>query len=165
MKKALVEAGAQAKVVAQRLGMLTSAKGSQVHIDYSFLTSSSVLFDAIYIPGGDGSAQALQKEADAIEFVQEAYKHCKTIAATGAGAGAYSLHALDETTWAGPIMKVIRKHRRWVLSSVRRVITAGLPSSSSTRWPSIAIGRESCRFIRSDSWMSSRGVSCVSTGD
>jgi len=71
--------------VAPRLGMLTSAKGAQVYIDFSFLTSSSVLFDAVYIPGGDGSAQTLEKDADAVEFVKEAYKHCKTIAATGAG--------------------------------------------------------------------------------
>ncbi|HSL03814.1 MAG TPA: catalase, partial [Nitrospiraceae bacterium] len=85
MKKALIEAGAQAKIVAPRLGMLTSAKGAEVHIDFSFLTSSSVLFDAIYIPGGDKSIQALQQEDDAIDFVKEAYKHCKTIATTGAG--------------------------------------------------------------------------------
>ena len=43
MQKALREAGAEAKVVAPRLGMLKSAKGVQVHIDFSFLTSSSVL--------------------------------------------------------------------------------------------------------------------------
>ena len=52
MKKALLGACAQAKVVASRLGLLTSAKGAQVHIDFSFLPSSSVLFDAVYIPGG-----------------------------------------------------------------------------------------------------------------
>jgi len=85
VKKALIEAGAQAKIVAPRLGMLRSAKGADIHIDFSFLTSSSVLFDAIYIPGGDKSIQALQQEDDAVEFVKEAYKHCKTIAATGAG--------------------------------------------------------------------------------
>jgi catalase len=85
VKKALIEAGAQVKIVAPRLGMLTGAKGTEIHIDFSFLTSSSVLFDAVYIPGGDKSVQALQQEDDAIEFVKEAYKHCKTIAATGAG--------------------------------------------------------------------------------
>jgi catalase len=85
MKKALIEVGAQAKIVAPRLGILTSAKGAQLHIDFSFLTSSSVLFDAVYIPGGDKSIQALQQEDDAVEFVKEAYKHCKTLAATGAG--------------------------------------------------------------------------------
>ncbi len=54
-------------------------------MDFSFPTSSSVLFDAVYIPSGDGSAHALQKEEDAVECVKEAYRHCKTIAATGAG--------------------------------------------------------------------------------
>ena len=85
MKKALLAAGAEAKVVAPRLGTLMSAKGAEIPIDFSFLTSSSVLFDAIYIPGGDKSVAALQQEADVTEFVKEAYKHCKTLAAIGAG--------------------------------------------------------------------------------
>jgi catalase len=85
MKKALTAAGAMAKIVAPRLGYLKGAKGAEVKIDYSFLTTASVLFDAVYVPGGEQSVAALLKEADAVHFVNEAYKHCKTIAATGAG--------------------------------------------------------------------------------
>ena len=85
MKKALTAAGAQAKVVAPRLGLLKSAEGPEVKIDFSLLTTSSVMFDAVYIPGGDKSVKTLMDEADAVQFVSEAYKHCKTIAATGAG--------------------------------------------------------------------------------
>lgn len=85
MKKALTAAGAQAKIVAPRLGFLTSDKGVQVKIDFSLLTTASVLFDAVYVPGGEESVAALMGEAEAINFVNEAYKHCKTIAATGAG--------------------------------------------------------------------------------
>jgi catalase len=85
MKKALTAAGAQAKVIAPRLGVLTNSKGGQVNIDFSLLTTSSVLFDAVFIPGGSQSVAALQDEADALHFVNEAYKHCKTIAASGAG--------------------------------------------------------------------------------
>ncbi len=87
MKKALVKAGAQVKIVAPRLGMLKGADGDEVKIDFSLLTSSSVLFDAVYVAGGDKSVAALKQESDAIHFVNEAYKHCKAIAATGAGAG------------------------------------------------------------------------------
>jgi catalase len=87
VKKALLAAGAQAKIVAPRLGMLQGAGGETVEIDFSFLTSASVLFDAVYIAGGEQSAAALQQEAAAIHFVEEAYKHCKAIAATGAGSG------------------------------------------------------------------------------
>ena len=85
MKKALTSAGAQVKVIAPRLGFLKGAGGEEVKIDFSFLTSSSVLFDAVYVPGGEKSVEALKQEADAIHFVNEAYKHCKAIAATGAG--------------------------------------------------------------------------------
>ncbi|MGI8565869.1 MAG: catalase [Pyrinomonadaceae bacterium] len=85
MKGALTAAGAQAKIVAPRLGNLTSAKGKEVKIDFSLLTASSVLFDAVYVPGGEKSVAALKGEADALHFINEAYKHCKTIAATGAG--------------------------------------------------------------------------------
>ena len=45
----------------------------------------SVLFDAVYVPGGDKSAEALAAEASAVLFVREAFKHCKAIAASGAG--------------------------------------------------------------------------------
>ncbi len=85
MKKALTSAGAQIKVIAPRQGFLKGASGEEVKIDFSFLTSSSVLFDAVYIPGGEKSVEALKREAAAIHFVNEAYKHCKAIAATGAG--------------------------------------------------------------------------------
>jgi catalase len=85
MKKALIAAGAQAKIIAPRLGILTSATGTQVNIDFSLLNASSVMFDAVFIPGGLQSVTALQNEADALHFINEAYKHCKTIAASGAG--------------------------------------------------------------------------------
>ncbi|MEP6887240.1 MAG: catalase [Nitrospirales bacterium] len=85
MKKALMAAGAQAKVVAPRLGTLKGAKGAQVTIDFSFLTAGSVLFDAVYIPGGPQSVEILKGDAKALLFVKEAYLHCKTIAATDAG--------------------------------------------------------------------------------
>jgi catalase len=80
MKKALIEAGAQAKIVAPRLGMLTGAKDEIPSISVSYTRFR------LFVPSIRWtSVQALQQEDDAIEFVKEAYKHCKTIAATGAG--------------------------------------------------------------------------------
>ncbi|MEO5702353.1 MAG: catalase, partial [Gammaproteobacteria bacterium] len=87
MTKALLAAGAQAKIVAPRLGFLKGANGAEVKIDFSLLTTSSVMFDAVYVPGGAKSIAALKAEADALHFVNEAYKHCKAIAATGEGVG------------------------------------------------------------------------------
>ena len=60
-------------------------RDAEVNIDFSLLTSSSVMFDAVYVPVGTRAFKRFKKKEDAVEFVQEAYKHCKTIAATGAG--------------------------------------------------------------------------------
>jgi catalase len=85
MKQALAEAGAQGQIVAPRLGFLRGTGDTEFLIDFSLLTAASVLFDAVYVPGGAESIRALAEERDAIEFVTEAYRHCKSIAATGAG--------------------------------------------------------------------------------
>ncbi|MFY9570448.1 MAG: catalase, partial [Blastocatellia bacterium] len=85
MKKALTTAGGICMTVAPRLGVLTGADGEQIKADCSFLTGSSVLFDAVYVPGGEASVEILKMEPEAVNFLNEAYKHCKTIAATGEG--------------------------------------------------------------------------------
>lgn len=87
MVSALAAQGAAAKVVAPRLGFLKTGKGARVKIDFSLLTASSVLFDGVYVPDGAPSAAALKAEPDAVHFVNEAFKHCKSIAAVGEGVG------------------------------------------------------------------------------
>jgi len=86
MNTALLNAGAAPKIVAPRLGTLTGSNASKLKADFSFLTAASVLFDAVYVPGGEASIDALNTQPEAVEFVSEAYKHCKSIAASGAGA-------------------------------------------------------------------------------
>ena len=73
------------KLVAPHGGLLLGAEGKEHSVDFSLLTTSSVMFDAVYVPGGVESIKALLQEADAVHFINEAYKHCKTIAATGEG--------------------------------------------------------------------------------
>jgi catalase len=91
MKQALLTAGALAMTVAPRLGVLTGANGTVVKADFSFLTGSSVLFDAVYVPDGVASVTSLKAEPEAANFLNEANKHCKTIAASGAGVGLLAL--------------------------------------------------------------------------
>ena len=86
LRNALEAGGATAKVVAPRLGELTDSEGKPVNVDHSLPTVSSVLFDAVFIPGGKSSAAALCADANAVLFVKEAYKHGKAIAASGDGA-------------------------------------------------------------------------------
>ena len=85
MKEALEAEGAMAKIIAPRSGSIRSTGGTAIKVDHSFLTSASVLFDAVYVPDGAESVATLKDDADAIHFVNEAYKHCKPIAAEGEG--------------------------------------------------------------------------------
>ncbi len=87
MNKALLTAGALPKTVAPHLGVVTGTDGQQLKVDFSFLTASSVLFDAVYVPGGDDSVNGISQLPDAVEFVSEAFKHCKAIAGSGPGVG------------------------------------------------------------------------------
>jgi len=82
---ALIAGGAQAKIVAPRLGYLRTKQGNNVKIHCSLLTASSVLFDAVYVPGGAEGMASLKTDPAALEFVSEAYKHAKAIAASGTG--------------------------------------------------------------------------------
>ncbi|SDD96194.1 catalase [Mucilaginibacter pineti] len=80
--KAAVEAeGGVVEVIAPRLGFLTSVNDEEINVDESLLGAASVLFDAVYVPGGTNSVATLEADADAVHFLNEAFKHCKPIAA------------------------------------------------------------------------------------
>ncbi|HXH75950.1 MAG TPA: catalase [Bacteriovoracaceae bacterium] len=71
--------GAKATLVSTRAGDLKASTGT-VSIGKTFLTSGSVMFDAVYVPGGKKSISALSRDADVILFLNEAFKHHKSIA-------------------------------------------------------------------------------------
>ncbi len=81
VKKALMAAGAVVEVIAPRQGYVLTEDNKQIPVDKSFLTGASVLYDAVYLPGGTNSVASLEAEPDAIHFLNEAYKYCKAIAA------------------------------------------------------------------------------------
>ncbi|RYG65683.1 catalase HPII, partial [bacterium] len=76
--------GVAAFVVAPFIGEIEGDKGT-VEAKKTFANSTSVLFDAVYVPGGD-SVALLKQLPDARKFIDEAFKHGKAIAATGEGA-------------------------------------------------------------------------------
>ena len=81
----LTAAGAVCKVVGPHLGTVSTASGKQLAVDHTFGNMPSIMFDAVLIPGGAQSATALCATGDAVHFVLEAYKHCKTICALNEG--------------------------------------------------------------------------------
>ena len=83
VSESLLSRGAQPKIVAPHLGYLQTKQGTTVKIHFSLLTASSVLFDAVFVPGGADSVNTLKKDSAAWEFIGEAYKHAKPIGACG----------------------------------------------------------------------------------
>jgi catalase len=85
MQSALVQAGAVPKVIAPRLGRVKTADGSELQADGTLENSAPVLFDAVVLADGEASLKRLMALGQALEFVVNQGRHCKTILALGAG--------------------------------------------------------------------------------
>jgi catalase len=83
-EKALAQAGAKGVLVGPHVGDLPDDAGTNHAVEYSILTTASVLYDAVHVADGEQAAMWVS-EADAVEFVKDAFKHCKTVGAIGAG--------------------------------------------------------------------------------
>lgn len=83
VKDMLMKNNASAHIISQFHGMIKSSSGEEVETDRSHVTTASVLYDAIFIPGGEKNVQAMKQQGDVIHFITEAFKHCKPIGATG----------------------------------------------------------------------------------
>ena len=81
MSNALKKEGAMVKIVAPHGGTVKCDTDMDHDVDAAIATTESVLFDAVYIPGGKASAKTLLKDGKFLKFVNEALKHCKAIAA------------------------------------------------------------------------------------
>ena len=135
MSRLLTAAGAVPKVIGPRLGVLKGARGGTVPVDMSLATVGSVLFDAVYVPGGPQSVAALKEDAMAVLFVHEAYKHCKALAATGVGAELLPpARSADEAIVVGEdaqvaklaldFIRAIGRHRNWAREAAGRRVPA-----------------------------------------
>lgn len=85
MKKALEKENAMVKIIAPHGGTVTCDEDMEHKVDAAIMTTESVLFDAIYIPGGKKSIDKLLEESKYKKFINEAFKHCKAIAADNEG--------------------------------------------------------------------------------
>jgi catalase len=135
MKGALEDEGASVEVVSTHLGFITSLNDEQIQVDDTTLTTASVLFDAVYVPGGANSVASLEADADAVHFLNEAFKHCKPIAAD---AGAIQvieatyfskkvdadegvLIGEDPASLAQNFINAIKQHRFWERERTRKI--------------------------------------------
>jgi catalase len=85
IQQALQDAGASSRIIAAQLGSVATSSGQQLAVDHTFSNMPSVMFDAVLVPGGASSAQALARNGEAVHFILEAFKHCKAICVIGEG--------------------------------------------------------------------------------
>ncbi|TFY98121.1 catalase [Ramlibacter rhizophilus] len=86
LQQVLHDHGLVTRVVASHLGVISTSSGQQLAVDHSIVTMPSVMFDAVLVPAGTASAQALLRSGDAVHFVLEAYRHGKPLCLIGEGA-------------------------------------------------------------------------------
>ena len=82
--EALHEAGAVVRLLGSRLGTVKAADGGSFETDATLENSPSVLFDAVVLPDGAKGVAALAGDGQAVEFLKDQYRHCKTILVLGA---------------------------------------------------------------------------------
>ena len=101
VKAALTSQGAHLDVISQFLSPVKSASGKTVVPDKNYVSVSSVLYDAVYIPGGEESVEAMIEQDYVVNFITEAYKHCKPMGATGEGVNLLAELGLVDSEAAG----------------------------------------------------------------
>ncbi len=122
VKNALKQQGAHAEVISKMLGSLKGASGQQVMVDKNAATVDAVMYDAVFIPGGQQSVQMLSKQGDALRFVAECYKYGKAIAAVSEG-----VNLLKQVN--APGMKIAGPESNGGMVNEQGVITMQNPSN------------------------------------
>nr|WP_234320208.1 catalase [Streptomyces sp. SBT349] len=102
LREALAGGGAVPEVLAPHAGAVLAADGDgTVTVDRAMSTMSSVLYDAVAVPGGGDSVRTLGGDGLARHWVAEAFKHGKSIAALGEGVSLLRELALPGVWLAG----------------------------------------------------------------
>jgi catalase len=83
--ESLKKEGAMVDVFSKTHGMKKAENGKEVKADKTYTIAGSIMYDAVFVPGGSESLEAMRKQGDVIHFINEAFKHCKPIGATGKG--------------------------------------------------------------------------------
>src|SRR5690606_35842254 len=114
---------AQFQLIAPHGGTVRCADNIEHLVDAALMTTESVLFDALYIPGGVNSIAALTREGKVFKFINEALKHCKVIAFDGEAEELFQLSAAKDFVGDEAILLnespeqfagALAKHRNWL---------------------------------------------------
>ena len=101
IRDALQKQGAVVETVGELLGAVKTSEGGSLHVDRSGSGVGSVMYDAVFVPTGDGLAQKLTASGDALHFINEAYKHGKPMGAVGEGVTLLERASIPHVTGQG----------------------------------------------------------------
>jgi catalase len=144
VKTALTSEGALVDIVSLLLGTIHDGEGTPVEVDKTFEGGPSVIYDAVFIPGGAASVATLNALTEVRAYVMEAREHAKAIAASSeaidilaaagllrrappnqARGGVFSDQGIvianvgaDMTAFSGAFVAAIRAHRHWQRASL-----------------------------------------------
>jgi catalase len=85
IKAAAIQAGAAVKIVAPRIGEIELSDKSRIAVDGQLAGTPSLVFDAVAVLLSEAGAEALLREAAAIDFVRDAFGHLKAICIDAGG--------------------------------------------------------------------------------
>ncbi|MGI6161842.1 MAG: catalase [Christensenellales bacterium] len=107
-------------IVSDKLGTVTGANGLQIQVNKMFITTHPVLFDSLYVVGGNTDGQS-KFDQDITEYVKTAYKYYKPIGiSSGAehyiqetGNLAGVVFAKDSANFADDFVTAVSQQRFW----------------------------------------------------
>ena len=146
IQKLVQDKGGKPVVIGTNHSGVKTVQGDQLSADDAYLTAASVLFDAVYVPGGKDAIETMKGIGDAVVFINEAYRHCKPIGASAEGVDflgntALSAHGVldpsntqvqeekgvilsdkaPDDAFDRRFIDAIRKHRYWVRTERKQV--------------------------------------------
>lgn len=133
-KAKLAEQGAMLKLIGPTPAPVTTAEGQKLVIDGPMDGLPSILFDALFVPGGAQAVALLEKSGDARHYLLEAYKHLKPIAVLGAARplltslnltpDAGLLEGDDVDAVFGAFVQALGQHRVWDREAAAKAVPA-----------------------------------------
>ena len=83
LRDALQAAGAVARFVAPRIGLIATSDGGTLEAEASLENQPGFLFDALVLPDGEQAVATLASNAHTMDFIKDQYQHGKSILVLG----------------------------------------------------------------------------------
>jgi catalase len=103
----LLNEGAVPRLVGSQLGKISTSDGKTLDVEISIEAGPSVLYDAVVVAAGQSSVQTLARDAHALDFIRQQYRHCKPILVIGNGADLFTQADVPTTLPDGSVDQAI----------------------------------------------------------